>query len=233
MDQKENTTSLNLFQKIRMITTELGVIQKNLSVSTGKSSYKAVSERDVIDAVKPLEERYGVYSYPYEREIIENSVLTKTSEYNGTTKETNSFFMRLKTTYRFVNTDNPDQYIDTIVFGDGIDTGDKAPWKAMTYADKYALMKMYKISTGDDPDKEASPQEWYKKEEKSDWKKEITADFLSKLRNMDSSKIDDLNVFQFIDKISETHLVNSENKKDLISVFTSLKQGKNEQNSLK
>ena len=28
----------------------------------------------------------------------------------------------------------------------------------MTYADKYALMKAYKISTGDDPDKEASEE---------------------------------------------------------------------------
>ena len=29
----------------------------------------------------------------------------------------------------------------------------------MTYADKYALMKAYKISTGDDPDKEASEEQ--------------------------------------------------------------------------
>lgn len=28
----------------------------------------------------------------------------------------------------------------------------------MTYADKYALMKAYKITTGDDPDKDASPE---------------------------------------------------------------------------
>ena len=33
----------------------------------------------------------------------------------------------------------------------------------MTYADKYALMKAYKLSTGDDPDKEASPENGYKK----------------------------------------------------------------------
>lgn len=37
-----------------------------------------------------------------------------------------------------------------------MDAMDKAPGKAMTYADKYALMKAYKISTGDDPDQEAS-----------------------------------------------------------------------------
>ena len=46
-----------------------------------------------------------------------------------------------------------------VAYGDGVDTYDKAPGKAMTYADKYALMKAYKISTGDDPDQEASPEE--------------------------------------------------------------------------
>ena len=33
----------------------------------------------------------------------------------------------------------------------------------MTYADKYALMKMYKISTGDDPDADPSNDEYYRK----------------------------------------------------------------------
>ena len=33
----------------------------------------------------------------------------------------------------------------------------------MTYADKYALMKIYKISTGDDPDADPSNDEHYRK----------------------------------------------------------------------
>lgn len=33
----------------------------------------------------------------------------------------------------------------------------------MTYADKYALMKAYKISTGDDPDQTASEDNHYSK----------------------------------------------------------------------
>ena len=72
--------------------------------------------------------------------------------------------MRVKTTYAFVNMDNKDEVVLTTVYGDGIDTGDKAPGKAMTYADKYALMKIYKISTGDDPDKDPSPENGYIKE---------------------------------------------------------------------
>ena len=58
--------------------------------------------------------------------------------------------------YRFVNTDDPTDFIETTTFAEGIDSQDKGSGKAMTYADKYALMKAYKISTGDDPDQTAS-----------------------------------------------------------------------------
>jgi hypothetical protein len=34
----------------------------------------------------------------------------------------------------------------------------------MTYGDKYALMKAYKISTGDDPDQDPSKEENYQKQ---------------------------------------------------------------------
>ena len=68
-----------------------------------------------------------------------------------------SLFERIETIYRFVNVDNPTEYIDITTYGDGIDTQDKSVGKAMTYGDKYALMKAYKIITGDDPD--AKPSE--------------------------------------------------------------------------
>lgn len=162
--EMEEIKKLNIYEKMMLITKEIGVVEKNLKVQvTQVNSYKAVSERDVLDNVKPLEEKYRVYSYPIERKITESDILTKESEYNGKTTRTNTFFMRLEITYRFVNIDKPEEYIDIKTYGDGLDTGDKAPGKAMTYGDKYALMKGYKISTGDDPDKEASVETSYKK----------------------------------------------------------------------
>ena len=67
--------------------------------------------------------------------------------------------MRVETVYRFVNTEKPDEFVDITTYGDGIDQGDKAPGKAMTYGDKYALLKAYKIITGDDPDQNMSEDE--------------------------------------------------------------------------
>jgi hypothetical protein len=157
---------LNIYERLSLITAEIGVVEKNLKVQVNKtSSYKAVSERDVLDAVKPIEAKYRVYSYPVSRQIVDRDILVKESEYQGTITRTNTLFMRVETVYRFVNIDKPDEFIETTVYGDGLDTGDKATGKAMTYADKYALMKAYKLSTGDDPDKEASPENGYEKKE--------------------------------------------------------------------
>jgi len=144
--KNEEIKTLNIYEKLSKITAEMGVVEKGLKVQVNKTaSYNAVSERDILDTIKPLEEKYKVYSYPIKREVIDRDTLTKESEYNGSITKTNTLFMRLETTYRFVNLDKIDEFIDIITYGDGLDTGDKAPGKAMTYADKYALMKAYKI----------------------------------------------------------------------------------------
>ena len=146
----------NIYQRLSAVTTELSAVAKNLMVGEGKSSYKAVGEADVLAAVKPLEAKYGIYSYPFSRDIIDSDVIVKKKVYSGKEFETSSFFMRVKTVYRFVNMDKPDEYIDVTTYGDGVDANDKAPGKAMTYGDKYALLKAYKIITGDDPDQTIS-----------------------------------------------------------------------------
>ena len=162
----ERIKKMNIYEKMMLITDEVGVVEKNLKVQVTKTnSYQAVSERDILDKVKPIEKKYRVYSYPYDREIIDKDTLVKESEYNGNITKTNTLYMRLQTIYRFVNIDKPDEFIDIKTYGDGLDTGDKATGKAMTYADKYALMKAYKISTGDDPDKDPSPENGLAKKE--------------------------------------------------------------------
>lgn len=142
----------NIFQRMQKITAEVSTVAKNLEVGFGSNKYKAVSEADILRAVKPIEERYGVYSYPYDREIVESG----TMERDGRNGKTIQLYLRIKTVYRFVCIDDPASYLDIVSYGDGVDTQDKAPGKAMTYSDKYALMKAYKIQTGDDPDQYAS-----------------------------------------------------------------------------
>lgn len=144
---------MNIYEKLSAITTELSTVAKNLEVGVGANKYKAVGEADVLRAVKPLEAKYRVYSYPFSRQVIESGTIESTN-YKGEVKK--SLFERIETVYRFVNIDLPDEYIDITTYGDGIDSQDKSVGKAMTYADKYALLKAYKIITGEDPDQNAS-----------------------------------------------------------------------------
>lgn len=155
-------SDMNIFQRMAAVTNELQTVAKNLTVSTGRNnSYKAVSERDIIDAVKPLEFKHGIYSYPYDREVIESQILESEIVSGDSVMKKSTFFSRIKTVYRFVNVDDPEDYMDTITFAEGIDSQDKGSGKAMTYADKYALMKAYKISTGEDPDQNGSVDTHY------------------------------------------------------------------------
>lgn len=145
----------NIFQRMSKITAEISAVAKNLEVGKGQSSYKAAGEADILAAVKPIEVKNGVYSYPIDREIVESGTIEK--EYKD--GKSVQLYMRIRVTYRFLCIDNPESFIDIISYGDGVDAQDKAPGKAMTYADKYALMKAYKIITGDDPEQNHSEEQ--------------------------------------------------------------------------
>ena len=140
-----NYTKYNIYKRMLDVESELRIVAKNLNVGYGSFKYRATGEADVLLAIKPLEAKHGIYSYPYKRTIIKEKELEK------------GYMERMETIYRFVNVDDPSDFLDITSYGDGIDTADKGPGKAMTYCDKYALMKAYKIVTGDDPDQDPSP----------------------------------------------------------------------------
>lgn len=189
---------LNIYEKLLMISTELMTVAKNLEVGVGQNKYKAVGEADVLKAVKPLESKYKVYSYPVSRSIIESGTIESTT-FKGEVKK--NLFERIEVVYRFVNVENPSEYIDITSYGDGIDSQDKSVGKAMTYADKYALLKAYKIITGDDPDQEASQELRDASTKKTTKKNEINEVVLLKAQKL-NIKLEDVATY-FKKKVTE------------------------------
>ena len=149
-------STMNIFQKMSEVSNEIARVPKNLTVGVGKNSYKAVAEGDILKAVKEAESKFGIFSFPVSHRIVESGIKKKISTYNGETTESENTFIRVEAVYRFVNMDDPDQFVEVTAFGDGIDAQDKAPGKAVTYADKYCLMKAYKVETGNDLDQQSS-----------------------------------------------------------------------------
>lgn len=143
---------MNIYRKLLNIANEIKPISKDMEVGKGYNSYKAVSEAQVKDVVKPIEFKYGVYSYPLKTEIVNQEVITTESTYNGKTEEKTKFVVIAKIIYRFVNVDKPEEIVDQETFGYGIDALDKSAGKAMTYAIKYGLINAYKMISGEDPD---------------------------------------------------------------------------------
>lgn len=59
----------------------------------------------------------------------------------------------------WVNVDKPDERIEIPWYGQGLDTGEKGVGKALTYAEKFFILKQFNIPTDkDDPDAHQTPK---------------------------------------------------------------------------
>ena len=70
-----------------------------------------------------------------------------------TPRSSNERIARVVMNYRFVDARSGEE-LTVRVAGEGADTGDKAPYKAMTGALKYALLQSFLLASGDDPEEE-------------------------------------------------------------------------------
>ncbi len=148
-------SELSIFEKIQMVSNEVGNIEKDMMVGKGSYAYKAVSDYAVTDAVKKAETKYRLLSMPLKQELVSSEVI-KTLNNKGEEKLT--FHDNIKMTVRIYDLDKEGIFVDIETFGKGIDSNDKGFGKASTYARKYALLNAYKIQTGEDPDKDKSPE---------------------------------------------------------------------------
>lgn len=126
---------LNVHQRLAAAMAEVDYIQKERKQGM---SYTIVSHDAVTAKVRPVLLKHRIVYYPVRCDHT----------HNGNRAE-------CAMTVRFVNIDEPSDFFDVPSFGYGIDTQDKGPGKAMSYAVKYALLKALGLETGDDPDTES------------------------------------------------------------------------------
>lgn len=116
--------------------------------------YDYATEADIASAVRAGMAKRGVMLIPSVEKTDWTKVPTKSGE------------MRLCTlTVRFTLYDGDSgEELSYVVLGEGSDTGDKASYKALTGAEKYALLKIFLIPTGDDPEKDEPPARVFRPE---------------------------------------------------------------------
>ena len=142
--------AMNIYQRINEVRKAIGYIQKDKAVSTGGGSYKAATHDAVTGMVRAALIEHGV--------VIVPSVLS--AVFNA--KEPDAKQRLYEATYQieFVNIDEPSDRIVTQQNAHALDNGDKAPGKAMSYATKYASLKLFNIETGEDEESRYQQEEF-------------------------------------------------------------------------
>lgn len=130
----ERNKSLNIYQRLHAVMQEVDYVQKTHSIDVGKG-YKVVTHDAVTAKVRPSLVKHGVVYFPANLRVTQSGNRTETL-----------------IDVQFVNVDTPSEFILVPSVGYGIDTGDKGPGKAMSYAVKYALLKALGLETGEDAD---------------------------------------------------------------------------------
>lgn len=157
---------------IKKINQDKRLVPDLLKAENG-NNFRAVSESAILDVIDPVLHEMGWF---YTVKIKKSDLQIK--EAFGSKGRKLQFIATVEIALDFFY-DDPDYnyYHDdrchTEAVGMGIDDNDKAMGKAYTYAVKYALLKIFRLRYGDDPDFEASkplylekPKEEKKKEEK-------------------------------------------------------------------
>ena len=111
--------------------------------------YKYASDADILFTLKPLLAENGL-AFILVGYVVEAIAEVKTK--NGGAER----LIDLRVTYRLCHKSG--EWMDVTAPGSGQDPGDKAHYKAMTGALKYALRQSFAIPTGDDPEADAQPK---------------------------------------------------------------------------
>jgi ERF superfamily len=109
-------------------------------------NYNYVTAADIAGAVGDILAELGVVVVPRLESISHEAARSQ-----GRTEA--EHVARVVMSYSFVDVDTAEE-ITVKTAGEGLDSGDKAPYKAMTGALKYALLQSFLLATGDDPEEE-------------------------------------------------------------------------------
>lgn len=141
---------LDAFEKIVKAISEDKRLKPDLMKSENGANFRAVSESAILDAISPVLNESGIYYTVCVKEAhldIKEMATAKGAKY--------VFVATVSLRVRFHSSEGV-ELAATDAVGMGIDDGDKAMGKAYTYAFKYALLKVFRLRYGDDPDHDAS-----------------------------------------------------------------------------
>lgn len=209
----------NLAKAVLKVMQEVKGIEKSMTIGTGNSSYKGVSDQEVKKIIGGIMEKNGLCILPID--IEEDTQVDRWEEenfYNGKSqgiKTKQSIFTKVKTKYLLLHESGESQVLAG--YGHGVDSQDKGAGKATTYALKYALLYTFLVPTGkiDDADNEHSDDKVVPTK-----KKEIPILPTLKISSEEYENIVDLiskRLIKKIESVEKRYVLSEEIKTDLVS----------------
>lgn len=142
-------TRLNIYQKLVEVRKSVSYLKKEAE----SKQYKYTSSAQVVASVREKMNELGLLVIP---KILDKNLITETVEFedNGKPKKTTTYFTELTLSMTWVNAEHPEEQIECPWYSQGVDiAGEKGVGKALTYGEKYFILKFFNIPTDkDDPD---------------------------------------------------------------------------------
>lgn len=135
-EEQQREGSMNIYQRMAAVMKDVSYVQKE--DKKVNNQYTFVSHDAVTAKIRPALLAHGVLPVVSVKDHVQDGNRTEAT-----------------ILVRFVNVDKPDEAIEVESFGYGIDPQDKGPGKAVSYAFKYALLKVFCLETGDDPERDS------------------------------------------------------------------------------
>jgi len=134
----------NILQRMIWVKDRINYVKKDATVGTGNYSYQAVRHDAVTAHVRPFLIQAGIHT----SQTLKTSAVAE----SGSNTKNGVPIIRYEATYiiRFHNVLKKEDCVEVEIETHGLDSGDKAPGKAMSMAKKYAYLKEFDIETGED-----------------------------------------------------------------------------------
>lgn len=131
----------NILQKLALIRNDIDPMRKD--GKNVKQNYAFLSDKQITLEVSKLLEKHNV--------VITHNDRTEPPVQYTNNSGTTTFLTTVYVDYTFWDVDSGES-ISGCVVGQGVDTGDKGVYKAITGAFKYLYVKTFNIPTEDDPE---------------------------------------------------------------------------------
>lgn len=215
---------MNLYEKILKIAESSGVIKKNKS----GFNYKYTTEDEILAKVTAGMHTYGVVLIPSVKpETLKVTPYTyqRWDKKAGKEIPVNEFVVSADMLFTWVNAENPEEKIEIPwIMTAQKDDVSQALGGALTYSNRYFLLKALQIATvEDDPDNYRSKQKEAANYEKTEAIKSLKANILELCKTKIANGYDKDKIYSIIEKVGGVKNPNAINDIDTLNkVFESI-----------